>query len=65
MNIFLNEFSRFCFEFNFELNNFKARFNEKMKFQIDQPGLSLTNEKLLKSIIFLAGFWSSKLHESS
>ena len=29
MNIFLNEYSGFCFE----LNHFSARFNEKMNFQ--------------------------------
>ena len=33
MNIFLNESSGFCFELNFELNHFQARFNEKMNFQ--------------------------------
>ena len=33
MNIFLNEYSGFCFELNFELNHIKARFNEKMNFQ--------------------------------
>ena len=33
MNIFLNEYFGFCFELNFELNHFSARFNEKMNFQ--------------------------------
>ena len=33
MNIFLIEYFGFCFELNFELNHFKARFNEKMNFQ--------------------------------
>ena len=33
MNIFLNEYSGFCFELNFELNHVQARFNEKMNFQ--------------------------------
>ena len=33
MNIFLNEYSRFCFELYFELNHFQARFNEKLNFQ--------------------------------
>ena len=33
MNIFLNEYSGFGFELNFELNHFSARFNEKMNFQ--------------------------------
>ena len=33
MNIFLNEYFGFCFELNFELNHFLARFNEKMNFQ--------------------------------
>ena len=33
MNIFLNEYFRFCFELNFELNRFWAKFNEKMNFQ--------------------------------
>ena len=32
-NIFLNEYFGFCFELNFELNHFSARFNEKMNFQ--------------------------------
>ena len=32
MNIFLNEYFGFCFELNFELNHFSARFNEKMNF---------------------------------
>ena len=33
MNIFLNEYFGFCFELNFELNHFLARFNEKMNFK--------------------------------
>ena len=33
MNIFLNEYFGFCFELNFELNHFWAKFNEKMNFQ--------------------------------
>ena len=33
MNIFLNEYFGFCFELNFELNQFQAKFNEKMNFQ--------------------------------
>ena len=33
MNIILNEYSGFCFELNFELNHFLAKFNEKMNFQ--------------------------------
>ena len=33
MNIFLNEYFGFCFELNFELNRFQAKFNEKMNFQ--------------------------------
>ena len=33
MNIFLNEYFGFCFELNFELNHFLAKFNEKMNFQ--------------------------------
>ena len=33
MNIFLNEYFGFCFELNFELNYFYAKFNEKMNFQ--------------------------------
>ena len=33
MNIFLNEYFGFCFELNFELNHFSARFNEKINFQ--------------------------------
>ena len=33
MNIFLNEYFGFCFELNFELNHFQAKFNEKMNFQ--------------------------------
>ena len=33
MNIFLNEYFGFCFELNFELNHFSARFNENMNFQ--------------------------------
>ena len=33
MNVFLNEYSGFCFALNFELNHFYARFNEKMDFQ--------------------------------
>ena len=33
MNIFLNEYSGFCFELNFELNHILSRFNEKMNFQ--------------------------------
>ena len=37
MNIFLNEYSGFCFELKFELNHFKARFNEKMNFQNVSP----------------------------
>ena len=37
MNIFLNEYFGFCFELNFELNHFKARFNEKMNFQNVSP----------------------------
>ena len=32
MNIFLNEYFGFCFELNFELNHFWAKFNEKMNF---------------------------------
>ena len=32
MNIFLNEYFGFCFELNFELNHFSARFNEKNEF---------------------------------
>ena len=30
---FLNEYFGICFELNFELNHFSARFNEKMNFQ--------------------------------
>ena len=37
MNIFLNEYFGFCFELNFELNHFSARFNEKMNFQNVSP----------------------------
>ena len=37
MNICLNEYSGFCFELNFELNHFLARFNEKMNFQNVSP----------------------------
>ena len=37
MNIFLNEYFGFCFELNFELNHFQARFNEKMNFQKRSP----------------------------
>ena len=37
MNIFLNEYFGFCFELNFELNHFLARFNEKMNFQNVSP----------------------------
>ena len=33
MNIFLNEYFGFCFELNFELNHFWAKFNEKMNFR--------------------------------
>ena len=33
MNMFLNEYPGFCFELNFELNHFLARFNENMNFQ--------------------------------
>ena len=28
-----NEYFGFCFDLNFELNHFSARFNEKMNFQ--------------------------------
>ena len=42
MNIFLNDLSRFCFEFNFELNHFQARFNEKLTFKKDRPPLNPT-----------------------
>ena len=37
MNIFLNEYFGFCFELNFELNHFYAKFNEKMNFQNVSP----------------------------
>ena len=37
MNIFLNEYSGFCFELNFELNHFLAGFNEKMNFHNASP----------------------------
>ena len=33
MNIFLNGYFGFCFEWNYELNHFWAKFNEKMNFQ--------------------------------
>ena len=33
MNILLKKYSGFCFELNFELNHFSARFNEIMNFQ--------------------------------
>ena len=33
MNIFLNEYSEFCFELNSELDHFKGQFNEKINFQ--------------------------------
>ena len=33
MNIFLSDYSRSCFELNFELNHIYAQFNEKMNFQ--------------------------------
>ena len=37
MKIFLNKYFGFCFELNFELNHFSARFNEKMNFQNVSP----------------------------
>ena len=37
MNIFLNEYFGFCFESNFELNHFHARFKEKMNFKKRSP----------------------------
>ena len=62
MNIFLNEYFGFCFELNFELNHFWAKFNEKMNFQnvsnrasswpgekeILQLQISMTNVKAVK-----------------
>ena len=33
----MNEYFGFCFELNFELNHFLARFNEKMNFQNVSP----------------------------
>ena len=36
-NIFMNEYSGFCFELNFELNHFYARFNERMNFLKRSP----------------------------
>ena len=41
MNIFFNEYSGFCFELNFELNHFLARFNENMNFQNVLPRATL------------------------
>ena len=37
MNNLLNEYLRFNFELNIELNHFLARFNEKMNFQSVSP----------------------------
>ena len=48
MNIFLNEYFGFCFELNFELNHFSARFNEKMNFQNVSNRASLTIRDLVK-----------------
>ena len=36
-DIQLNEYFGFCFELNFEINHFQARFNEKMNFQKRSP----------------------------
>ena len=46
MNIFLNEYFGFCFELNFELNHFLARFNEKINFQnvSNTPMVECNNE---------------------
>ena len=47
MNIFLNEYFGFCFELNFELNHFSARFNEKMNFQNVSNRATLSAQALL------------------
>ena len=57
MNIFLNEYFGFCFELNFELNHFSARFNEKMNFQNVSNRASLrsigpSSQKLWPKLIF-------------
>ena len=54
MNIFLNEYFGFCFELNFELNHFKAKFNEKMNFQ--NVSNRATNIPKLNSAHFLVLF---------
>ena len=45
MNIFLNEYFGFCFELNFELNHFSARFNEKMNFQNVSPRANIQGKE--------------------
>ena len=47
MNIFLNEYFGFCFELNFELNHFLARFNEKMNFQNVSNRANLSRDNVL------------------
>ena len=54
MNIFLNEYFGFCFELNFELNHFKAKFNEKINFQNVSPRASTSSIGKSCTINFLA-----------
>ena len=51
MNIFLNEYFGICFELNFELNHFSARFNEKMNFQnVSHTPSNVWRERLIKIV---------------
>ena len=51
MNIFLNEYFGFCFELNFELNHFQAKFNEKMNFQNVSNRANTTGRAQIKSLV--------------
>ena len=51
MNNFLNEYFGFCFELNFELNHFWAKFNEKMNFQnVSNRAMSMWMVSTIKSM---------------
>ena len=51
MNISLNKYSGFCFELNFELNHFWAKFNEKMNFQnVSNRAMSMWMVSTIKSM---------------
>ena len=62
MSIFLNEYFGFCFELNFELNHFSARFNEKMNFQnVSNRAMSGSHQSSLnKSISQWLSDWQHK-----